>query len=92
MPTGAAVFLRLGVAWADVSFILDGFPRTVGQAAKLDDMLTEKQKTLDHAVELKIPDALLISRITGRLVHPASGRSYHKECACLLARQSHFAE
>lgn len=55
-------------------------------------MLTEKQKTLDHAVELKIPDALLISRITGRLVHPASGRSYHKECACLLARHSHVAE
>jgi adenylate kinase len=67
------------------SFILDGFPRTVGQAAKLDDMLSEQQKSLDHAVELKIPDALLISRITGRLVHPASGRSYHRECACALA-------
>lgn len=43
-------------------------------------MLAQTKTPLDHAVELRIPDALLISRITGRLVHPASGRSYHKEC------------
>ncbi|KAL7419988.1 adenylate kinase [Cryptotrichosporon argae] len=60
-------------------FILDGFPRTVPQAAKLDDMLKSKQQAIDHAIELRIPDALLISRITGRLVHPGSGRSYHRE-------------
>jgi adenylate kinase len=60
------------------SFILDGFPRTVTQAEKLDDMLTSSQKSLQHAVELQIDDALLVARITGRLVHPASGRSYHK--------------
>lgn len=42
-------------------------------------MLKSKQQKLDHAVELKINDNLLISRITGRLIHPASGRSYHKE-------------
>lgn len=61
------------------SFILDGFPRTTPQAEKLDDMLKSKNQSLDHAVELKINDQLLISRITGRLIHPASGRSYHKE-------------
>ncbi|KIS69550.1 putative adenylate kinase [Mycosarcoma maydis] len=60
-------------------FILDGFPRTTPQAEKLDGMLKQKNQKLDHAVELKINDNLLISRITGRLVHPASGRSYHKE-------------
>ncbi|WVQ76512.1 adenylate kinase [Cryptococcus sp. DSM 104548] len=60
-------------------FILDGFPRTVPQASKLDAMLAESKQAIDHAVELKIPDALLISRITGRLIHPASGRSYHRE-------------
>ncbi|PWZ01354.1 adenylate kinase 1 [Testicularia cyperi] len=60
-------------------FILDGFPRTTPQAEKLDHMLQDKNQKLDHAVELKINDNLLISRITGRLVHPASGRSYHKE-------------
>ncbi|KAF1917919.1 adenylate kinase 1 [Ampelomyces quisqualis] len=59
-------------------FILDGFPRTVTQAEKLDGMLDATQKPLQHAVELQIDDALLVARITGRLVHPASGRSYHK--------------
>ncbi|MCJ1338140.1 adenylate kinase [Bachmanniomyces sp. S44760] len=59
-------------------FILDGFPRTVAQAERLDDMLTKKAQKLQHAVELQIDDGLLVSRITGRLVHPASGRSYHK--------------
>ncbi|PVH99626.1 adenylate kinase [Periconia macrospinosa] len=59
-------------------FILDGFPRTVTQAEKLDEMLHQSQKPLQHAIELQIDDALLVARITGRLVHPASGRSYHK--------------
>ncbi|KAI1323458.1 adenylate kinase-domain-containing protein [Xylariaceae sp. FL0255] len=58
-------------------FILDGFPRTVAQAESLDKMLAEKDQKLQHAVELQIDDGLLVSRITGRLVHPASGRSYH---------------
>ncbi|ANB11559.1 adenylate kinase ADK1 [Sugiyamaella lignohabitans] len=59
-------------------FILDGFPRTIPQAEKLDEMLKERETPLKNAIELKIDDELLISRITGRLVHPASGRSYHK--------------
>jgi len=59
-------------------FILDGFPRTVAQAERLDSMLEAKKQKLQHAVELKIDDGLLVSRITGRLIHPASGRSYHK--------------
>ncbi|KAF2633375.1 adenylate kinase [Macroventuria anomochaeta] len=59
-------------------FILDGFPRTVVQAEKLDGMLQATKKPLQHAIELQIDDSLLVSRITGRLVHPASGRSYHK--------------
>jgi len=60
-------------------FILDGFPRTVPQAEKLDSMLESRKEKLDHVVELQIVDQLLISRITGRLIHPASGRTYHKE-------------
>ena len=63
------------------SFVLDGFPRTVPQAQKLDDMLTARKEKLNHVVELKIDDSLLISRITGRLIHPASGRTYHREFA-----------
>jgi adenylate kinase len=60
------------------SFILDGFPRTVAQAERLDDMLADRKQKLQHAVELQIDDSLLVARITGRLIHPASGRSYHK--------------
>lgn len=60
-------------------FILDGFPRTIPQAEKLDSMLDERNQQLNHALELRIDDALLVSRITGRLIHQASGRSYHKE-------------
>lgn len=62
-----------------ISFILDGFPRTVVQAEKLDAMLETRKEHLDNVIELQIADQLLISRITGRLIHPASGRTYHRE-------------
>ncbi|GAM22284.1 hypothetical protein SAMD00019534_054590 [Acytostelium subglobosum LB1] len=60
-------------------FILDGFPRTVVQAEKLDSMLDSDNKKIDHVLNFEIDDSLLVRRITGRLIHPASGRSYHKE-------------
>ncbi|KAG1473860.1 hypothetical protein G6F56_000703 [Rhizopus delemar] len=60
-------------------FILDGFPRTVVQAEKLDEMLESRKKPLNSVIELVIDDSLLVSRITGRLLHPSSGRTYHKE-------------
>ncbi|KAK9462501.1 adenylate kinase-domain-containing protein [Lipomyces oligophaga] len=60
-------------------FILDGFPRTVPQAEKLNSMLDSRNEPLEKAIELVIDDSLLVSRITGRLIHPASGRSYHTE-------------
>jgi adenylate kinase len=41
-------------------------------------MLASQKQPLKHAVELQIDDGLLVSRITGRLIHPASGRTYHK--------------
>lgn len=59
-------------------FLLDGFPRTTVQADKLDALLQRRQRPLHAVVEFAIDDALLVSRITGRLVHPASGRSYHE--------------
>ncbi|KAH9483583.1 Adenylate kinase [Psilocybe cubensis] len=60
-------------------FVLDGFPRTVPQAQKLDGMLEKRGEKLDSVVQLLIDDQLLISRITGRLIHAPSGRTYHKE-------------
>jgi len=62
-------------------FLLDGFPRTVVQAEKLDDLLEKRDTPLDAAVEFGIADSLLVRRITGRLFHIASGRSYHEEFA-----------
>lgn len=62
-------------------FLLDGFPRTVPQAEKLDEMLSKRKTQLDAVVEFGIDDNLLVRRITGRLVHSSSGRSYHEEFA-----------
>jgi len=44
-------------------------------------MLNKKSMKLDAVVEFGIEDNLLIKRVTGRLVHPTSGRSYHEEFA-----------
>lgn len=61
-------------------FILDGFPRTVVQAEKLDEMLADGGRgRVDVVLDFQVPDAQLVKRITGRLVHPGSGRSYHTE-------------
>jgi adenylate kinase len=64
-------------------FILDGFPRTANQAVLLDSLLGSAQlpahppAAIDCVINLVVADELLIKRITGRLIHPASGRSYN---------------
>lgn len=62
-------------------FILDGFPRTVVQAQKLDEMLAKRGQAIDRVLNFNVPDSVLVERVTGRLVHPASGRSYHEKFA-----------
>jgi len=54
-------------------FLFDGFPRTIVQA---DAMKTAGVK-LDLVLEIDVPDEAIIERMSGRRVHPASGRSYH---------------
>jgi len=54
-------------------FLLDGFPRTIAQAEGLETM----QITLDRVVEIRVDDEAIVERMSGRRVHPASGRSYH---------------
>ncbi|CAM9510504.1 unnamed protein product, partial [Discosporangium mesarthrocarpum] len=58
-------------------FILDGFPRTVVQAKKLDKLLASKGTAIDAVINLQIDDDLLVKRIVGRWTHPESGRSYN---------------
>ncbi|PSN48257.1 adenylate kinase [Blattella germanica] len=53
-------------------FLLDGFPRTVVQAEKLDKLLERRKQELDAVIEFNIEDSLLVRRITGRLFHPPS--------------------
>lgn len=54
-------------------FLLDGFPRTIPQA----EALRENHIHLDYVIEISVPDEELIKRLSGRRVHPASGRVYH---------------
>jgi adenylate kinase len=57
--------------------LLDGFPRTAVQAEKLDSMLGSRSQKINKAIEFKVNDDILVERVEGRRIHPASGRSYH---------------
>ena len=62
---------------ADQPFILDGFPRTQGQAESLDALLTEKRKALSFVLQLKIEDTILVERVVGRFTCSNCGEGYH---------------
>lgn len=54
-------------------FLFDGFPRTLAQAEALRD----NDIPVTHVVEIDVPPEEVIARLSGRRVHPASGRTYH---------------
>ena len=57
---------QLNTANAAGGFIFDGFPRTLAQADALGELLEKHGKTLDHVVELRVDDNVLVERIVGR--------------------------
>ncbi|MBI4340930.1 MAG: nucleoside monophosphate kinase [Candidatus Omnitrophica bacterium] len=59
------------------AFVLDGFPRTQGQAAGLDRALERLRLPLHGAVYITSPEALLVRRLSGRLVCSTCGANYH---------------
>lgn len=63
------------VAKADCAkgFLLDGFPRTIPQA----DAMQDAGISVDHVIEFDVADEVIVERMSGRRVHPASGRVYH---------------
>ena len=54
-------------------FLFDGFPRTIPQA----EALVNAGVAIDHVLEITVADDEIVSRLSGRRVHPASGRIYH---------------
>jgi adenylate kinase len=64
---------RLKAADCAPGYLFDGFPRTIPQA----EALKSAGVPLDYVLEIDVPDEEVIQRMSGRRVHPASGRTYH---------------
>jgi adenylate kinase len=64
---------RLSQPDCQSGYLFDGFPRTIPQA----DALKSANVALDFVLEIDVPEEEIIERMSGRRVHPASGRSYH---------------
>ena len=64
---------RIAQPDCEKGFLFDGFPRTLPQA----DAMKEAGVKLDHVVEIAVDDEEIVQRMSGRRVHPASGRTYH---------------
>ncbi|KCV69898.1 hypothetical protein H696_03365 [Fonticula alba] len=64
------------------NWLLDGFPRTLGQAMALDEVLTSltpsRQAPIDYVIHIDVPSEVIVERIAGRLIHPGSGRIYNR--------------
>lgn len=54
-------------------YLFDGFPRTIPQA----EAMREAGVPIDYVLEINVPDSEIVERMSGRRVHPASGRTYH---------------
>ncbi|MBP1315484.1 adenylate kinase [Herbaspirillum huttiense F1] len=64
---------RLKQADCANGYLFDGFPRTTRQA----DAMKEAGVAIDYVLEIDVPDSAIVERMSGRRVHPGSGRTYH---------------
>ena len=64
---------RISSADCSAGFLFDGFPRTIPQA----EALIDRGIKIDAVIEIDVPDQDIIDRMSGRRMHPASGRNYH---------------
>ncbi len=58
-------------------YMLDGFPRTAGQAQALDKILGDLGQKIDHVVSIEVPNSELLGRLTGRRTCRACGSGFH---------------
>ncbi|MEE4275019.1 MAG: adenylate kinase [Thermoleophilia bacterium] len=58
-------------------FLLDGFPRTIDQAERLDALLADAGRGLTHVIQLDVPEDELVERLAGRRLCRACGKGYH---------------
>jgi adenylate kinase len=70
---------RLDTGEADDGFLLDGFPRTIGQAEMLEKALAERGRSLTAAILIETPDEEVIRRLSGRRTCVKGGHVYHLE-------------
>ena len=70
---GSLIEERLQMPDCKNGSLFDGVPRTLGQAKILDDIGV----SFSHVIEIVVEDDVIVSRMSGRRVHPGSGRNYH---------------
>src|SRR6478735_3137593 len=69
----ALVKARIAQPECKKGFLFDGFPRTIPQA----DAMKAAGVPTDFVIEIDVPDEEIVRRLSGRRIHPASGRVYH---------------
>ncbi len=72
---------RLAKSDCAAGALLDGFPRTAAQAEALDAFLHDMGRQMDRVIYIKVPQDVLVSRLSGRLTCPECGTTYHPELA-----------